>query len=209
MNSNLQVQLLQTSRKVPGFLRVRVLWALLSIPIIGLPYFKYIYNSYFKYIIEFYSILQVLPIHCIYAQGLLVIGTSKQELLLAANPPINGPNFNALFHILFYVQLYINVNSLQRVTRIHNHNSHDKIVKLGLPQPWLRAICKKYEDWDPAVRLTIIILRGANNEPLPDSCPGAITKVWSSWSRVQKTSTKSHQQNIFVFSEIILIKRLI
>ena len=137
MNSYLQVQLLQTSRKVPGFLRVRVLWALLSIPIIGLPYFKFIYNSYFKYIIEFYSILQVLPIHCIYAQGLLVIGTSKQELLLAANPPINGPNFNALFHILFYVQLYINVNSLQRVTRIpQSIFTKWQNVKLGSPQPW-------------------------------------------------------------------------
>ena len=137
MNLYLQVQLLQTSRKGPGFLRVRVLWALLSIPIIGLPYFKFIYNSYFKYIIEFYSILQVLPIHCIYAQGLLVIGTSKQELLLAANPPINGQNFNALFHILFYVQLYINVNSLQRVTRIpQSIFTKWQNVKLGSPQPW-------------------------------------------------------------------------
>ena len=62
--------------------------------------------------------------------------------------------FNALFHILFYVQLYINVNSLQRVTRIHNHYSqNDKIVKLGLPRPWIKAVCKKYEDWDPAVCL--------------------------------------------------------
>ena len=54
MSSYLQVQLLQTSRKVPGFLRVLVLWALLSIPIIGLPYFKYIYNSYFKYRVLFH-----------------------------------------------------------------------------------------------------------------------------------------------------------
>ena len=184
MRSNLQVQRPQTSMKEQDCHRVQGL-GLLSFPII----------------IRRHRVSRtsntLTTVHCLLS------------VLQSRNSYWPGGSSMRYFIFYSYVQLYINVNSLQRVTRIHNHNSHDKIVKLGLPQPWLRAICKKYEDWDPAVRLTIIILRGANNVPLPDSCPGAITKVWSSWSRVQKTSTKSHQQNIFVFSEIILIKRLI
>ena len=83
--------------------------------------------------------------------ALLVIRTSKQELLLAATSVCSGGAFQCVIHILFYVQLYINVNSLQRVTRIHNHYSqNDKIVKLGLPQPWIKATCKKYPNWQSA-----------------------------------------------------------
>ena len=78
-------------------------------------------------------LLQILSLHC---SLLLVIRTSKQELFLAATSVCSGGAFQCVIHILFYVQLYINVNSLQRVTRIHNHYSqNDKIVKLGLPQP--------------------------------------------------------------------------
>ena len=53
---------------------------------------------------------------------LLIFHTSKQELLLT----------DVLFHILFYVQLYINVKIVYRESHLSTIIIH-KIVKLGLP----------------------------------------------------------------------------
>ena len=128
MRSNLQVQQPQTSMKVLDCRLVQGL-ELLSFPII----------------IRRHRVSRtsntLTTVHCLLS------------VLQSRNSYWPGGSSMRYFIFYSYVQLYINVNSLQRVTRIHNHNSHDKIVKLGLPQPWLRAICKKYEDWDPAVCL--------------------------------------------------------
>ena len=121
MRSNLRVRRPQTSMKEQDCHRVQVL-GLLSFPVISIGTDRVISTTS--------NTVNAL----LFSASVLVIGTSKQELLLAAIS--GGRAFNALFHILFYVQLYINVNSLQRVTRIHNHYSqNDKIVKLGLPRP--------------------------------------------------------------------------